>query len=137
MAALSGSSKKDGTAASSSSSAYPSMEELPTLGLTYFDLDRRVRVDEEVWETLTKQYEMARVQEAKEIPTIQVLDEPSIPNLKSGPRRTLIVLFCTLLSFVLSCALIYWLDFWEKMDEQSEAKRLFAQALAKVKRKHN
>jgi uncharacterized protein involved in exopolysaccharide biosynthesis len=130
---FSGATKAGGTEASSTSNAYPSIGELPALGVTYFDLDRRVRVDQELWETLTKQYEMARVQEAKEIPTIQILDEPNVPNRKSAPRRSLIVLLCTFLSFVFSCILISGLDHWEKMDEQSEAKRLFAQALAKVK----
>jgi len=46
---------------------YPSIRKLPLLAVTYADLYRRTRVQEAVFETLTKQYELARVQEAKEI----------------------------------------------------------------------
>ena len=132
--ALSGSSKGNGTSASSSTGAYPSAGELPALGVTYYDLERRVKVDEELWVTLTKQYEMARVQEAKEIPTIQVLDAANVPNVKSAPIRRVIVLFATFLSFLLSCIVVFAVSKWEDLDEQSEPKKLFARTLAKVRR---
>jgi len=54
----------------------PSIRKLPLLGVTYADLYRRVMMQGTLYETLTKQYELARVQEAKEIPPIKVLDEP-------------------------------------------------------------
>src|SRR6266851_8092631 len=60
-------------------SLYPSLRKLPLLGVTYADLYRRARVQEAVFEVLTKEYEMAKVQEAKEIPTVKVLDSPNIP----------------------------------------------------------
>ena len=46
-------------------SGYPSIRELPLLGYTYTDLYRRVKIQEAVYETLTKQYELAKVEEAK------------------------------------------------------------------------
>jgi uncharacterized protein involved in exopolysaccharide biosynthesis len=131
---MSGSSKGAGSVASTSESPYPSARELPGLGVTFYDLDRQVRVDEALWEALTKQYEMARVEEAKEIPTIQVLDTANVPNQKSAPRRSMIVIACTFLSFILSCLVIFGLRFWEELDEQSEPKKLFARILEKVKR---
>ena len=69
--------------------AYPSFSELPVLGLTYFDLERKMRVEEVLWEALTKQYEAARVQEAKDIPTVRVLDAANVPQRKSGPHQKL------------------------------------------------
>jgi uncharacterized protein involved in exopolysaccharide biosynthesis len=66
-------------------SAYPSVSELPAIGLTYTDLARRVRVEEALWETLTRQYEAARVQEEKEIPVVRVLDAANVPQHKSSP----------------------------------------------------
>ena len=50
-------------------SLYPSIRKLPLLGVTYADLYRKTRVQEAVFETLTQEYELAKVQEAKEIPT--------------------------------------------------------------------
>ena len=66
---------------------YPSLRQLPMLGMTYLDLYRRVKVPEAVYEALMKQYELAKVQEAKEIPTISVLDAPLVPERKSFPPR--------------------------------------------------
>lgn len=80
-------------------SLYPSIRQLPLLGVRYADLFRKVKIQEAVFETLTKQYEMAKVQEAKEIPTVRVLDYPEIPERKDFPPRVLIVLFGTVLSF--------------------------------------
>lgn len=66
-----------------------SIAKLPGLGVTYYDLYRRVKIQETVFEILTKQYELAKVQEAKEIPTIKVLDEAQIPERRTSPKRTL------------------------------------------------
>jgi uncharacterized protein involved in exopolysaccharide biosynthesis len=78
--------------------SYPSIRELPILGVTYSDLYRQMVMQEGIYETLNKQYELAKVQEAKEIPTIKVLDEPQVPERKSSPHRSVIVIFITLLT---------------------------------------
>ena len=80
----------------------PSLEQLPLLGNTYYDLARQAKIDEAVYEALTKQYELAKVQEAKEVPSIRVLDEPVVPEKKVWPPRLIIIIFGTLLMFVLS-----------------------------------
>lgn len=76
----------------------PSLRALPLLGITYYDLYRKVSMDEAIYETLSKQYEIAKVDEAKEIPPIKVLDSPRAPEKKSAPQRLLIVVFGTFLS---------------------------------------
>lgn len=72
-------------------SIYPSLRKLPVLGLTYADLYRQEKIEETVYELLTQQYEMAKVEEAKEIPTVKVLDPAIVPTKKSFPPRTMIV----------------------------------------------
>ncbi len=52
------------------------MRKLPLLGVTYADLYRETKIQEAVLETLTREYEMAHVKEAKKIPTVKVLDPP-------------------------------------------------------------
>jgi capsule polysaccharide export protein KpsE/RkpR len=83
-----------------------SIAALPKLGLTYYDLYRRVKIQETVFEILTKQYELAKVNEAKELPTIRVLDEPTLPESKSTPKRFLIVLIGTILVCILATAYV-------------------------------
>src|SRR6201998_185615 len=70
----------------------PSIRQLPLLGVTWSDLLRKTKVEETVFEILTKQYEMARVEEAREVPSIKVLDVAGIPEKKSFPPRTVLVL---------------------------------------------
>jgi capsule polysaccharide export protein KpsE/RkpR len=76
----------------------PSVRKLPLLGLTYYDLYRQVAMQDTIYQTLTKQYELAKVQEAKEIPRVKVLDEPDVPERKSSPHRAIIVVLGFLLS---------------------------------------
>jgi capsule polysaccharide export protein KpsE/RkpR len=69
----------------------PSIRKLPLLGAVYADLYRKVTIEEALYETLSKQYELARVEEAKEIPPVRVLGSPTYPEKKSAPRRSIIV----------------------------------------------
>jgi uncharacterized protein involved in exopolysaccharide biosynthesis len=121
-----------GSASGTTDTPYPSVGDLPKLGLTYYDLERKVRVDEAIWETLTKQYEMARVQEAKDIPTIRVLDVANVPIHKTGPRRTVIVFIGAFLSFVLSLLVVLGLNEWHEMDNDSKAKKLLIKAFERI-----
>lgn len=107
-------------------SSYPGVTELPGLGVTYSELERKVRADEALWESLTKQYELARVQEAKEIPTVHVLDPAIVPNHKAGPRRSWIVLIGTFVALLLSFVAIFGRAGWENMSEDSLPKKLVA-----------
>lgn len=83
--------------AQSSDSLYPSLRNLPLLGNTYVELTREAKIDEVVYEDLTKQYEFAKVQEAKEIPTVKVLDPPLVPEVRSFPPRGMVVVLGAIL----------------------------------------
>lgn len=109
-------------------SLYPSIRQLPLLGVTYADLYRRTKIQEAVYETLTKQYELAKVQEAKEIPTVKLLDPASYPERTASPRRALIVIFGALLSLVLGSVWIVGLSIWEELNP-ADAHRVFAQQI--------
>lgn len=103
---------------------YPSVRQLPLLGVKYLELYRRSKIDDAVFELLTKEYEIAKVQEAKEIPTAQVLDPALIPEKKSAPHR-LIVAFCGMLAaFVSSCVYLFGCMVWE-CTEETDRRKLF------------
>ena len=91
----------------------PSIRKLPLLGVTYADLYRRVTMQESIYETLTKQYELAKVQEAKEIPPIKVLDEPQVAERKTSPHRAIITLLGTVLSAFAGLAWIIARKLWD------------------------
>ena len=100
----SGSQISNGETGLSGGELYPSLEQLPILGNTYYDLARRAKINESVYEALTKQYELAKVQEAKEIPSVKILDEPVSPERKVWPPRTLIIFLGTLAALTLGLA---------------------------------
>jgi uncharacterized protein involved in exopolysaccharide biosynthesis len=115
-------------AENSSDSLYPTADQLPALGLTYYDLERKMRVEEALWEALTKQYESAKVEEAAEIPTVHVLDAANVPEGKSGPSRRSIVEMGAMLSFAFACLVVLMGMVWEGMDPEGETKRLVGDA---------
>ncbi len=102
---------------------YPSIRKLPAIGLGYSDLYRNVRIQEAVFENLTKQYEMAKVEEARDIPTVRVLDEAQVPEVKSGPHRTSIGLLGLLLGAALAAAQIVVASLWRETSAQAPLKR--------------
>lgn len=91
---------------SDNSELYPSIRKLPLLGVTYSDLYRQTRVEEAIFETLTQEYELAKVAEAKEIPTVKVLDPANVPEKKSFPPR-LVIMF--LGAFLFSAVGVVWI----------------------------
>lgn len=107
-------------------SIYPSIRKLPLLGVSYADLYRRTKIQEAVLETLTKEYELAKVQEAKEIPTVKVLDMPNIPEKKSFPPRLVIMFVGTFLGLAGAVALVFGKTSWQAIDV-NDPRRLFAQ----------
>ena len=105
---------------------YPSIRKLPLLGVTYADLYRRAKIQEVVLETLTKEYEMAKVQEAKEIPTVKVLDAANTPDKKSFPPRLLIIFICTTCVFVGAACWVFAKTAWNDTNP-NDARKVFAQ----------
>ena len=114
--------KEDG-ANLKSDEMFPSVRQLPLLGYTYYDLYRQVTTDESIYETLTKQYEIAKVEEAKEIPLIKVLDPPSVPEKKSGPHRSYILIFGFLLSSFVSFTWVIASKLWAMASDSSPIKQ--------------
>jgi len=105
-------------------SLYPSISELPILGVTYADLYRRTKVQEAVFETLTKEYEMAKVEEAKETPSVRVLDPANIAQRPSSPNRPLIILGGGALCFLLACLWLIGESKWQQIDPNDPGKLL-------------
>lgn len=108
---------------------YPPLRQLPRLAVPYADLYRRVKVQEAVFELLTQQYEIARIEEAKDIPTVRIIDPPGIPEKKSFPPRLLIALSFTLIAFVVTASGIIARERWLSVDSNDPRKRLADQVL--------
>lgn len=77
--------------------------QVPQASLEYIDRLRDMQYHETLFELLAKQYEAARLDEAKSAPIIQVIDRAVPPDKKSGPPRKLLTLGFAILGFFLAC----------------------------------
>lgn len=119
------------------SAQFPTIRQLPLLGVRWADLYRQTKIQEKVYELLTQQYELAKIQEAKEIPVVKVLDAPDVPEKKSFPPRLVIMVLGTF--FALGAIAVYILagEFWNQMDPLDSRKRLGEAILRRAKRAYD
>ena len=76
-------------------------------GITSLGLLRDVKYNETLFELLAKQYEIAKIDEAKDASVIQVIDKAVAPDRKSKPKRALIVMLATLAAGILAVLLAF------------------------------
>src|ERR1700689_4872270 len=104
------------TGSAESPSLYPSIRKLPLLGVRYAELYRANKIQETVYELLTQQCELAKVQEAKETPSVKILDPAMVPEDKSSPPRLMIMFLGTALTFITSVVLVWGGERWKEVD---------------------
>ena len=121
------------TGSSDDASVYPSIRELPLLGVGYSDLLRRTKVEEAVFATLTQEYEQAKVNEAKELPSEKVLDPPDVPERKSFPPRALLTVLGGLGVLAVGIAFVLGQSRWQETDPHSPAKALAREVVCDVR----
>ncbi|WP_281874043.1 GumC family protein [Geobacter hydrogenophilus] len=95
---------------------------MPSLGLEYVRLMREVKTQEAIFEQLTKQYEVAKLGEAKDSSSIQVLDEAVAPQNKSKPKRSLIVILSTVTAFFLGIFIAFIQEYAQKMSDEDRTR---------------
>jgi uncharacterized protein involved in exopolysaccharide biosynthesis len=76
---------------------------VPKVGLEYVRAVRDLKYNETLFELLLKQYEAARIDEAKEAPVVQVVDSAVPPDRKSWPDRPLLVFTGAFFAGILAC----------------------------------
>lgn len=114
---------------------YPPLRQLPILGVRWANLYRKVKIHETVFDLLTEEYESARIEEAKSIPTVSAIDAPSWPEKKSFPPRVLLSFVLTTLSLVTTCLVLLAQYRWERIDVQDERKLLVGDVIGVIKRR--
>jgi len=69
-------------------------------------LRRDIEINSQAYLLLREQYELARLNVQKDIPVVSLLDSPTLPSMKSGPRRKLIVFIAGILAFLFAIAFV-------------------------------
>jgi capsule polysaccharide export protein KpsE/RkpR len=125
----------DGGGAASSGEAgaetqpFPALRQLPALAVPWANLYRRVRIEETVYEMLSAEYETARIEEAKSVPTVSIIDPAGWPERKSSPHRLIVILVSTLLGFVIGSLFLLGQRSWLAMEEV-DTRRVIGRELA-------
>jgi uncharacterized protein involved in exopolysaccharide biosynthesis len=68
------------------------LQEVPETGIASLRLLRELKTLEQLRALLTAQYEQARIQEVRDVPTLEALDVATPPERRSRPKRSLLVL---------------------------------------------
>jgi uncharacterized protein involved in exopolysaccharide biosynthesis len=110
-----------------SPSLYPSLRQLPRLAVPYSTLFRNAKIQETVFELLSQQYEMSRIEEAKDTPVVSVFDPPLVPEKKSFPPRLLVMLILTGLANAAACFFVIRRHRWSQVSETDPRKLLAEQ----------
>jgi uncharacterized protein involved in exopolysaccharide biosynthesis len=114
-------------------SLYPSIRQLPLLGVTYADLYRQTKIEETVYELLTQQYELAKVQEAKEIPSVKILDAATVPTKKSFPHRLFLITAGTVFAIFSVCSWLFAKRSWQAIDPQDPGKQFAEEVVSTLR----
>jgi tyrosine-protein kinase Etk/Wzc len=96
---------------------------VPEVGLEYVRKLRDVKYYETIFEILARQFEIAKLDEAKEGAVIQVVDPAIPPDRRSSPQRTLIVLGAVVLGFFFGVLLAILRTAWLNLNRDKETSR--------------
>jgi tyrosine-protein kinase Etk/Wzc len=96
------------------------LENVPTAGLEYVRKYRDVKYHEALFELLAKQYEAAKIDEARDALIVQQLDKALRPEKHSWPKRFIAVLVATILALLLAIMAAFYLENLERANEDPQ-----------------
>jgi tyrosine-protein kinase Etk/Wzc len=88
--------------------------QIPSLSLQLARLIRDVKIQEAVFELLTKQYEQYKIEENKDTPTVQILDRAVPPERRAKPKRAFLVGISGILSLFASVTFVFGQEYVKK-----------------------
>ena len=96
---------------------------IPEAGMEYIRKLRDVKYYETIAELIAKQFEIAKLDEARQGAIVQVVDVAVAPDKKSSPHRTVIVVLMTLIAFAIAVFSALAAERWEQTMRDPEKRR--------------
>ncbi len=117
-----------------SGDSIPGVGSVPELEQQYLRLMREFKIQETLVESLTKQYEIAKLSEAKDISSIEVLQKARVPDKKTRPRRTVMVLSSTFTAGFIAMLYAFIIEAGAQMPEEDRIrlKKIMAMILGRT-----
>lgn len=100
------------------SSSIPSVGNMPQLSQDYLQLMREFKIQEAVVEMLTKQYEVAKISEVKEVVPFLVLQKAKVPEKRSEPSRRKLVLRSLTINFFIAVLIAFLIEWCAKLEKK-------------------
>ncbi len=122
-----------GASAAAGDEAPATVKSLSALAVPYAELYRRQKIAEAVVTTLSQQYELARLQEARHIGDVQVLDPAEAPERKSSPHRLTLTVAAGLLCLLLGAVRILAGDWWRRLEQENPWRRVLGPAVERAR----
>lgn len=95
---------------------FPNFKDVPKLGSELEQIKRKILYYEKIIEYLGPEYEKAKIEEARNTPSFQVIDKAVRPAKKAKPRRAVIVISFFFISLI---GMVYYVYFKEKYQNYS------------------
>jgi len=104
-------------------SFFPAFDQVPQVALEFARRTRQVKIEQTVYEMLVKEYERSRIEEARDTPTVQILDPAQVPERRSRPRRKILLVIGAVLGIGWSSLVALLMTLWREDRGKSDALR--------------
>jgi tyrosine-protein kinase Etk/Wzc len=113
--------KLEGSTNASGADVKVPVSQLSDTGFAYIHQMRDLKYKQSLLELYSKQFEMAKMDEAKESPLVQVVDKALPPEERSSPKRAQMMVIATLLALVISIMLAFIMNALDTAKQKPES----------------
>ena len=100
-----------------------STNKVPALGLEYLRLYREAKYQEIIYQMYSKLVELARLDAARNVATVEFVDRATIPESKSKPKRLFMALLIGFVTFTFTILGAFILEYWQRTATQENQAR--------------
>lgn len=111
--------------------------EIPNLTIKYLNLESEMEIQKSIYSMLREEYEKVKIEESDNSKTFQVINPVEVPERKAGPRRSIICMVVTIVTFILAIFWAFIKEYFEKVrrDPVESAKLGSIKAILRRKKK--
>jgi tyrosine-protein kinase Etk/Wzc len=115
--------KPNGNAQNTHEEFHVAVSKMPEMGIELARLTREFKVQEAMFALLTQQFEQAKIQEARDTPTVQPLDTAYPPTNKAKPRTIRNMEMAGAMSLLFGLFVAFFLEYIQRLRRQELMKR--------------
>jgi len=101
-----------------------SLGSIPHNALELATIKMNLEIQKQVYSFLYPQFEQARIEEIKDLPTIEIVDEAIASGLRSKPKRARFCILVFIITLLLSSSLVYTIDVFQNSNNNVKLREL-------------